>query len=48
MFYAKNVPTWERAPRVVLEIGARLGEPDGAVKSRLHCARARVREHLLA
>jgi len=32
----------------IAEIGARLGEPPGAVKSRLHRARALVREYLLA
>lgn len=31
----------------IAEIGARIGEPDGAVKSRLHRARALVREYLL-
>lgn len=31
----------------IAEIAARLGEPDGAVKSRLHRARALVREYLL-
>jgi RNA polymerase sigma factor (sigma-70 family) len=31
----------------IADIAARLGEPDGAVKSRLHRARALVREYLL-
>lgn len=32
----------------IAEIAARLGQPEGAVKSRLHRARALVREYLLA
>ena len=32
----------------IAEIAARLGQPAGAVKSRLHRARALVREYLLA
>ena len=44
---SRRPPEFRAAPGREAEIAARLQEPAGAIKSRLHRARALVREYLL-